>query len=75
MGFMVVGVFFFVFDHLAIQFVGQHINGAVHVFTFAGRVQIVARHMQSGFYFLGKLFYTHGHFDINHVIKVIADAG
>lgn len=74
-GFMVVTVFFLMFQYLTVKFVSKHVDGAIHILVGAGSVQIVAWNMQRGFNLLGKLFNRHGDFDINHVIEVIADAG
>lgn len=72
-GFMVIAIFFLVFQYLTVKFVSKHVDGAIHVLIGAGSVQIVAWNMQRGFNLLGELFNRHGDFDIDHMVEVIAD--
>lgn len=76
---VVVGDAVFVFDHLAVQFVDQLINGGIQIFVSAFCKQVIAFDMDIAFcplafFFLFLLFDSQQHFDIDHLIKMSRDA-
>jgi hypothetical protein len=66
--------FFFVAHDLAIETIGELIDGGVQILVFASRMNVAPAHMHIGFHFLSELFHRHDDIDIDHMIEVSVHA-
>ena len=69
----------FVAEHLAVQFVGQFVNGSIQIEVFAASVQGIAFDVDAAFcaltaLFLGFVVGGEQHLDMNDLVKVAHDA-
>lgn len=74
MGLVRLAVFFLVFPDLPIQFVGEAVNGRVHIRILCLDENILTAQMHVGFYRVPEFFDCHNHADVDYVVEMTFDA-